>query len=343
MCVRMAPSQKIPSMSFHHLPKVELHLHLDCSLSYTVVSQIDPSISRADYHNSFIAPAKCANLADFLTAAPNGIRLMQTEEQLRLVTQDLFAQLVQDNVIYAEIRFAPLLHTEKGLSAHDVVSVVEATVSESIKATGVEARILLCTVRHFSETQSLETIKLVEQFHGGYVAGFDIAGDEAGFPIDAHVKAFHYAREYNIPCTAHAGEAKGPQSVLETLCNFYPARIGHGVRSIEDPALIEHLRRNNIHLEVCPTCNVQTDIYPVYESHPVDKLYRSGLPLNINTDSRTMTNITLTQEYENLHRTFGWDKEQFLQCNLHALKAAFISEPIKQQLIDRLLEAYHTL
>lgn len=327
-------------MSFHHLPKVELHLHLDCSLSYTVVSQIDPSVTRAEYQNSFIAPAKCANLADILTTAPSGIRLMQTEEQLRLVTQDLFAQLVQDNVLYAEIRFAPLLHTEKGLSAQDVVRVIEATVSESIKATGVEARILLCTLRRFSETQSLETIKLVEQFHGTCVAGFDIAGDEAGFPIDAHVKAFHYAREHHIPCTAHAGEAKGPESVWETLRNFCPARIGHGVRSIEDPALIEHLRRNNIHLEVCPTCNVQIDIYPVYESHPVDKLYHSGLPLNINTDTRTMTNITLNQEYEKLNRVFGWEKEHFLHCSVNALRAAFIPEQTRKELTARLMEGY---
>ena len=327
-------------MSFHHLPKVELHLHLDCSLSYTVVSQIDPSITRADYQNSFIAPAKCTNLADCLTRALSGIRLMQTEEQLRLVTQDLFAQLVQDKVLYAEIRFCPLLHTEKGLSAQDVVRVVEETVSDSIKSTGVEARILLCTLRHFSEIQSLETIKLVEQFQGTCVAGFDIAADEAGFPIDAHVKAFHYARDRHIPCTAHAGEAKGPESVWETLQNFYPARIGHGVRSIEDPALIEYLRGNNIHLEVCPTCNVQTDIYPDYESHPVDKLDHSGLSLNINTDTRTMTKITLNQEYEKLNRVFGWQKEHFLNCNANALRAAFIPQQTRKELMARLMENY---
>jgi len=112
------------------------------------------------------------------------------------------------------------------------------------------------------------------------------------------------------------------------------------VRSIEDPALIEYLRRNNIHLEICPTCNVQTDIYPVHESHPVDKLYHSGLPLSINTDTRTMTNITLTQEYEKLHRTFGWDKEQFLQCNANALRAAFIPEQSRTELMVGLMEGY---
>ncbi len=327
-------------MSFHHLPKVELHLHLDCSLSYTVVSQLNPSVTHKEYLETFIAPVKCTNLADCLTRALKGIELMQTEEQLRLVTQDLFAQLVQDNVLYAEIRFAPLLHTEKGLSAQDVVRVVEAAVSESIKATGVEARILLCTVRHFSETQSLETVKLVEQFKGTYVVGFDIAGDEAGFPIDAHVKAFHYAHEHLIPCTAHAGEAKGSQSLWETLRNFNPARIGHGVRSIEDPALIEHLRRNNIHLEVCPTCNVQTDVCQTYPDHPISDIYDAGLSINVNTDTRTMTNINLNQEYEKLHWTFGWGKEQFLQCNANALRAAFIPEQSRTELMVRLMEGY---
>jgi adenosine deaminase len=310
-------------MSFHHLPKVELHLHLDCSLSYEVVSQIDPAITRADFQDNFIAPAKCIDLADCLTRASSGIRLMQTEEQLRLVTQDLFAQLAKDNVIYAEIRFAPLLHTENGLSPHEVVYIVEETVSESIKATGVEARILLCTLRHFSEAQSL-----------------DIAGDEAGFPIEAHVKAFQYAREHQIPCTAHAGEARGPESIWETLQNFYPNRIGHGVRSVEDPELIEHLRRNNIHLEVCPTCNVQIDIFPDYKSHPVDKLYHSGLPLNINTDARTMSNTTLTQEYEKMNRFFGWDEEHFFHCNANALRAAFIGEQTRKELMTRLEEGY---
>jgi adenosine deaminase len=268
---------------------------------------------------------------------------MQTEAQLRLVTQDLFAQLVQDNVLYAEIRFAPLLHTVQDLSAQDVVRVVEATVSEFIKATGVEAYLILYTLRQFSQTQSLDTVKLVEQFKGTYVVGFDIAGDEASFPIDAHISAFQFAATHNIPCTAHAGEARGSNSIWETLQHFHPLRLGHGVRSIEDPSLLEHLRQHNIHLEICPTCNVQTDVCQTYPDHPISDIYDAGLSISVNTDTRAMTNITLTQEYEKLHRTFGWGKEQFLQCNLHALRAAFISEPVKQRLINRLLEAYHTL
>ncbi len=327
-------------MNFQHLPKVELHLHLDCSLSYAVVAQIDPSITRGDYQNSFIAPAKCTNLADFLTRAPSGIRLMQTEEQLRLVTQDLFDQLVQDNVIYAEIRFAPLLHTEKGLSAQDVVRTVEETVTESIKETGVEARLLLCTLRHFSEAQSLEMVKLVERFQGTYVAGFDIAADTPGNVIDAHIAAFQYARDKRIPYTAHAGETRGLENVWETVQHFVPSRIGHGVSSIEDPALLEHLRQHQIHLEACPSCNVQTNCYDTYADHPIDKLHRAGISVGVNTDTRTICNVTLTQEYEKLNRVFGWENEDFLQCNTNALRAAFIPEQTRKELMARLLEGY---
>jgi adenosine deaminase len=327
-------------MNFQHLPKVELHLHLDCSLSYTVVAQIDPAITRADYQNSFIAPAKCTNLADFLTRAPSGIRLMQTEEQLRLVTQDLFDQLLQDNVIYAEIRFAPLLHTEKGLSAQEVVRVVEETVSECIKATGIEARLLLCTLRHFSEAQSLEMVKLVEQFQGTYVAGFDIAADTPGNVIVAHIVAFQYARDKRIPYTAHAGETRGLENVWETVQHFDPSRLGHGVCSIEDPTLLEHLMQHQIHLEACPSCNVQTNCYDTYADHPIDKLHRAGISVGVNTDARTICNITLTQEYEKLYRVFGWENEDFLHCNTNALRAAFIPEQTRKELMVRLLEGY---
>ncbi len=327
-------------MDWTKLPKVELHLHLDCSLSYEVVSQIDPSITLDEYRSNFIAPAKCVDLADFLARAPSSYPLMQTEEQLRLVTLDLFEQLREDKVLYAEIRFAPLLHTEQGLSAREVVASVEAAVAEAVRSTGIEARIILCTCRHSTSEQSLEIVHLVEDFRGTYVAGFDIACDEAGYPVDAHIPAFQYAREVGIPCTAHAGEARGPDSVWETLEHFAPSRIGHGVRSIEDPALVEHLREQQIHLEVCPTCNVQTDFYDTYADHPIDKLYRAGVSLNVNTDARTLVNITLSQEYEKLHQTFGWETEDFLHCNRNALRAAFVPEDVRSRLLAELEAGY---
>jgi adenosine deaminase len=328
-------------MDLRSLPKLELHLHLDCSLSYQAVSSLVPSITHQEYQRDYVAPARCTNLADFLSRAPKGFRLMQTEDALRLVTDDLFQQLVEDRVTYAEIRFAPLLHTEQGLSPERVVAVVESSVERLIRETGIRASIILCTLRHFTEQQSMLTVRLVEQFCGSRVVALDLAADEAGFPLDAHVRAYRYAREHDMFRTAHAGEARGPESVWETLHLLDPHRIGHGTRSIEDPRLVEHLRRGCIHLEICPSANVQ--IIPSIESweeHPIDRLYRAGVSLSVNTDTRMLTPTTLTLEYECLRRVFSWGEQDFLRTNLMGLDAAFVDNTLKQQLRKRLLEAY---
>jgi adenosine deaminase len=330
-------------MDYQALPKIELHLHLDCSLSYKVVKQIDPRITLKEYQESFIAPPKCTDLVDYLKRAVKGYELMQTKEQLHLVTLDLMDQLKADNVIYAEIRFAPLLHISKGLAPVEVVQTVNDALTVGINNTGVEARLILCTLRHYFEEQSMETAKLVEQFKGSKVVGFDIAGDEAGYPIDAHVAAFIYAKEKNIHITSHAGEACGAQSVWETLHHFHPSRIGHGVRSVEDDKLLDHLKKEEIHLEVCPTSNVQTNVINTIQDHPADKIYKRGISMNINTDGRTISPITLTGEYELLEKTFGWTKEHFLKCNLNAIAHSFCDAALKEKLKQRILAAYNSL
>lgn len=327
-------------MKAHAYPKIELHLHLDCSLSYEVVHAIHPSITRDMYLRDFVAPARCTNLADFLMRAPRAIALMQTAEHLRLVVNDLFDQFQRDHVLYAEIRFAPLLHREQGLSAQEAVDVVETAVSQASTATGIEAGLILCALRHYSPEQSMETVHLVERFRGSRVVGLDLAGDEAGFPLNAHIPAFHYAAQQNIARTAHAGEARGAESVWETLKYLRPTRIGHGVRSSEDAALLKVLRAENIHLEVCPSSNIQTNMYATYADHPINFLYKEGISLGVNTDTRMITPITLTKEYEQLDHFFGWSKEQFLQCNLFTLQAAFLSEEKKNNLEQRLQEAF---
>ena len=322
-------------------PKVELHLHLDCSLSYAVVHDLDPTITETAYRDQFIAPAVCTNLADYITRADRAVDLMQTQKALRLVTLDLFGQLKKDHIIYAEIRFAPLKHLTKGLTPEQVVAAVDSAVDEGIKRTGIQVGIILCTLRHFTSEQSMETVKLVEEFRHKHVVGFDIAGDEAGYPIDNHLAAFHYANAHHLNCTAHAGEASGPKSVWETLKNFHPTRIGHGVRSIEDTALTTYLKANNILLEVCPTSNLQTNMYPDLAQHPIDRLYRiQKVPLNVNTDCRTISNTTLNREYALLVNQFHWKKADFLTCNLAALDHAFTTTAIKARLHARLLAAY---
>ena len=318
------------------IPKVELHLHLDCSLSYAAVSRLDPSISRAEYDREFVAPPLCASLADFLTRAPRGFRLMQTRDALRLATEDVFEQLRADGVLYAELRFAPLLHLLRGLTPEEVVEAVDRATEQCIAATGIEARLILCTLRHFSAEQSLATAQLVERFRGSRVVALDIAGDEAGYPLDAHIAAFRYAADHGLHRTAHAGEACGAASVWETLRVLQPSRIGHGVRSAEDGSLVEHIRQQRIHLEVCPSSNVQTRASASYAEHAVDRLYRAGVSLGISTDTRTITNVTLRQEYAGLREHFAWGDAEFLACNREALRAAFIEEDVREGLLTRL-------
>jgi adenosine deaminase len=318
------------SMDIKRLPKVELHLHLDCSLSYAAVARLAPGVTHDEYLRDYVAPVRCTNLADFLERAPKGFLLMQNESALQLVTEDLFHQLRADGIVYAEVRFAPLLHMQGGLTAERVVEIVNQAVERSSLETGIEARLILCTLRHFDAEQSMQTAKLIEAYRGSRVVALDLAGDEAGYPITAHTKAYEYAQEHNFFRTAHAGEALGPGSVWETLRLLNPTRIGHGTRSIEDPELVRHLRQKRIHLELCPSSNVQ--IIPSFaelEHHPIDKLYRADVSLNINTDTRMLTPTTLTREYEEVSRVFGWGREEFCRTNLMAVEAAFVEEAVK--------------
>jgi len=320
-----------------NMPKVELHVHLDCSLSYSAVSRLAPGVTHDEYLRDYVAPSRCTNLADFLDRAPKGFLLMQDELALKLVTEDLFDQLQADGVVYAEIRFAPLLHMEGGLTVERVVEIVNQAVERSSLETGIDARLILCTLRHFSQEQSMKTAKLIEAYRGSRVAGLDLAGDEAGFPITAHIKAYEYAQQQNLFRTAHAGEALGPESVWETLRMLNPSRIGHGTRSIEDPELVQHLRQKRIHLELCPSSNVQIiESFAELAHHPIDKFYRADVSLNINTDTRMLTLTTLKREYEELSRVFGWGREEFYRTNAMAVEAAFVDEEVKARLREKL-------
>lgn len=330
-------------MDVSALPKTEIHLHLDGSLSYEVASELRPGLTREEFENEFIAPPKCRDLADFLTRSEKAVELMQTKKALRLVTFDLFEQLKADNVIYAEIRFAPLLHIRQGLTPHEVVRTVETAARQASKETGISARLILCTLRHFTEEQSLQTVKLVEQFRDTTVAALDLAADEAAYSLKAHEAAFQYALAHNIPATAHAGEAKGAESVWESIGRLQVKRIGHGVRSIEDDKLVHELVRQGITLEVCPSCNIQTNIYPAFKDHPINRFYQQGVRVTVNTDNRTITHITLAEEYRKLMKFFGWTHEHFLRCNLHALEAAFIPDETRNTLKDKILAEYSRL
>jgi adenosine deaminase len=327
-------------MNWRTLPKVELHLHVDTSLSYAGVSELDASVTAADYQRDFAGPAHCDDLADFLSHVPPILNLLQTERGLQVMIEDMFRQLATDGVVYAELRFAPFQHLRGGLAPRDVVRIVEAATQRAVADSGIESRLILCSLRHFDPDQSMQTVELVNEFKGSTVVGYDLAGDEAGFPLERHLESFRYAQAHHISITSHAGEACGASSVWETLDALHPPRIGHGVRAIEDPALIQRLKHDHIHLEMCPTCNVQLNVFPSYAAHPINQLYREGLSLGISTDNRTLTPITMTGEYERLATTFGWTNREFLQCALYALDAAFLPDTLKTRLRERIIAGH---
>lgn len=330
----------IPLPDYKLLPKLELHLHLDSSLSFEAVKKIRPDITKPQFRKLFVAPPKCKNLPDYLSRVSNQVDILQTKDSLKIASETLLQQLAADNIAYAEVRFAPLLHTREGLSAEKVLEIVtDIFIKQAAsKHHGPEVRIIVCSLRNFSEKKSTQSAELAVAFKDRGVVGFDLAGDEKGFPLDNHIRAYQLAGKHDISRTAHAGEAAGPESVWDTIKKLKPTRIGHGVRSYEDPELIDFIKRERIHLEVCPTSNIQTDVYDSYSDHTIDKLYEEGISVSINTDGRTTSNVSLADEYRKLNRIFGWDEEHFLQCNLNALDAAFIPEDKKQK-IKSIIEA----
>ena len=293
-------------------------------------------LDREQFRREYALVSKCRDLSEFLQLVPRSLRWMQTAERLRLSVLDLARQLQADHVIYAEIRFAPLLHCESGLQPDEVVDCVCSALREAVAETGVQLGLILCTLRHFSQQQSMTTASLAASFLGRGVVGFDLAADEAGFPLDNHIETFRTVQRKGIPCTAHAGEAKGAASVRETLALLHPQRIGHGVRSIEDAELVRELAASDVHLEVCPTCNVLIDVFEDLPSHPVDRLLQAGVSLGINSDGRTIPLLTLGRQYAALQAAFGWGIAEFESCNRAALKAAFCSDELKQSLREQL-------
>lgn len=329
-------------MNWRKLPKVELHIHLDCSLSYNLVKKLKPSISRDEYKSDFRAPVNCNSLNDYIIKAEPAIELMQSREALRLSVLDLADQFAKDRVVYAEIRFAPLEHCRKGLSDTEVAKAVENAAEEASEAYGIEIFVILCSLRHYTSERSLRVAELAAAFKGSRIVALDLAGDET-LPAQPHEAAFRYAVENNVHRTSHAGEACGSKSVDQSICLFQIERIGHGVRSWESRETLDLLKEKNIHLEVCPSSNILTGIYPNISVHAVDKIRKYGVSLGINTDGRTISNVDLTREYEKLAETFNWTTEDFLKHNLEAIEHAFAPENVKASVKKQLLSTYEKL
>ena len=322
---------------YNKIPKVELHLHLDCSLSFDVVKRINPLIGIDEYKSSFQAKPNSISLNDYINCADIAIELMQTRENLELVVEDLFKQLKKENVIYAEIRFAPLLHCSQNLDENKVVEIICNKAKIESEKNDINYGLILCTLRHYSKKQSLKTVRLVNQYKNNGVVGFDIAADEAGYPLDNHIEAFNYAKSNGLNITAHAGEAKGHESIWESIKKLHTKRIGHGVRCVEDLELVSYLSENDYHLEISLTSNIKTRTYKTFEEHPLNKIYNSSISISLNTDGRTISNTDLSLEYKIAEEKFGWTIDKIKKCNLEAIKHSFTSSSNKSKLIEKII------
>lgn len=312
------------------IPKIELHLHLDGSVRIQTVKEL-LGVSD-DVINEMIAKDTCDNLDDYLEKFRLPLEVMQTRENLERIAFELTEDLERDNVIYAEVRFAPMFHTRKGLTMEEVIS----SVLKGLRKGKIKTNLILCMMRGEDFSTNREVIDLAYQFSHKGVCALDLAGSEAKYPVTLYKDLFMYAKERGIPFTIHAGEASSSESVRNALL-MGASRIGHGIQAIYDSSLVEELCQKNILLEVCPTSNVQTRAVSSYENHPIYDLFRFGVLVHVNTDNRTVSNISLNKEYTRIMETFPFTREDFVKMNEKAIFACFLSLEEKEKLYSYFL------
>ena len=309
------------------MKKVELHLHLDGSIRPSTISEI-LNINLEEAKKLSTIETKCASLKEYLTKFDIPLKIMQTKENLERVAFELAHDLQKDDVIYAEIRFAPNKHLKSGLTLDEVVTAILKGLSQ----VPIKTNLILCMMRGDSYEQNLKVIKLAKKYLNHGVVAIDLAGSEASYPVNLYQELFEIAQKENIPFTIHAGEADEPLSVINAI-NLGAKRIGHGVRAIESEKALKLIKEKNITLEVCPKSNLDTNMYEKLSNHPIKKLYDMGLLVTINTDNRTVSNTNLTKSYQDLQEVFSFTKQDFLKMNENALQSAFLNQAEIEELL----------
>lgn len=317
---------------------IDLHLHLDGSLSLQTVRELAAMqglalpADDAALAAQLRVDADCRNLNDYLAKFPFPVSLLQTAEAIRTAVHRLADELRQQSLLYAEIRFAPQLHLQKGLTQADVVGAA----LEGLHQAAFPANLILCCIRGTDNLpQNLETVDLAADKLGHGVCAIDLAGAEALFPTAMFSEIFRRACAKGLPCTIHAGEADGPDSIRAAL-DFGARRIGHGVRSIEDAALLHRLADDGIVLELCPTSNLHTCIFDRLEDYPLRRLMDAGVPVTLNTDNMTVSDTTVAREMRRLTEAIGLTESERMQLVRNAAAAAFADEPAKQSLLQQI-------
>lgn len=321
---------------------IDLHLHLDGSLSIRTVRQlagmqrIEVPENDRDLLKLLQVSDDCRDLNEYLEKFSFPCSLLQTKEAIAKAVYNLQEELKAQGLLYAEIRFAPQLHTLQGLTQNEVV---EAAI-DGLEASDFCANLILCCMRgDENRMENMETVRVAAQYLGKGVCAVDLAGAEAIYKTADFEELFCAAKEMGIPFTIHAGEADGSESVWTAL-RFGTGRIGHGVRSLEDNTLVECLKDNGTILEICPTSNLNTNMFPDIEHYPLPALMNSGIKVTVNTDNMTVSGVSLHNEWTKLISAFDLSLEQIRNLEENAVEASFASAEIKQWLSSQIASRF---
>ena len=315
---------------------IDLHLHLDGSLSVRTVRELARMQQKAlpereeDLLRILQVSGDCKDLNEYLEKFDFPCALLQTEQAITLAVSNLMEELAEQGLRYAEIRFAPQLHTHQGLTQQQVVRAATA----GLEGARIPGSLILCCMRMADNLEeNLATVEAAAEFLGHGVCAVDLAGAEALFPTENFEPVFRLARQKQIPMTIHAGEAAGPDSIRKAL-EFGARRIGHGVRCLEDPELVRHLAQTGVTLELCPTSNLNTCIFPDIRSYPLRQLMAAGVKVCINTDNMTVSGVTIRSEMALVAETFSLTEEELAVLLRNGVDACFASDAVKSELIQ---------
>jgi len=338
---------KLDRKLLQSLPKVLLHEHLDGVLrprtvidlarnaGYAGLPTADPKALAQWFHRG----ANQGSLTEYLKGFTHTIAVMQTEEALERVAYEQAEDLSKDGVVYFETRFAPIFHTQNGLTHQQVVAAVLKGLERGRKEFGISSGLIICAMRNMDV--SLEMAELAVDFRERGVVGFDLAGEEGGHPPKKHVDAFHYIQRENFNITIHAGEGYGKESIWQAIQYCGAHRIGHGTRLIDDIAVVDgkavklgdlaqFVLDKRIPLEICLLSNVHTGATPSLAEHPFKILYQEKFRVTLNTDNRLMSNTTMTKEFEAAAETFRLTLDDFERITINAMKSSFL--PYKERI-----------
>ncbi len=327
---------------FQSLPKAELHCHLDGSLRVETILELAkqngvelPHNNHNDLTSYLQVGDECESLEDYLKAFAITNKVLQTESALERCTYELIEDVSKENVWHIEIRFSPVLHTEKELSLKQVIEAVIKGKEKAETEFPVTVGIIVCGIRSMTPEVSLQLAKLAVDYKDRGVVAYDLAGPEENYPAKDHKEAFYHIINNNINTTVHAGEAYGAESIHQAIHFTRANRIGHGTRLFEDEDLLEYVLNHRITLEMCVNCNVQTQCVPSLEAHPVKSYLDQGLRVTLNTDNRLISNTTLSKEFLTVHETFGLSKSEIHTLINNSFKAAFIGYKERKVLLAK--------